>query len=373
MNFNRFIIILFISFFSFYEISSQKIKPLEIGAKAPYFELPGVDGKLYSIDSFKQSDILVIIFTSNHCPTSQAYEDKIIKMASDFSNISISFVAISPNNPEAIPLEDQSYSDIGDSFEEMKIRAKDKAFNFPYLYDGDSQEVSKEYGPQATPHIFIFDKERILRYHGRFDNIENPYREPTERDARSAILALFTNIEVVEKTLKPFGCPIKWSEDIPLKNKIDENWNKKIVKLETINFDKLQKLRNNYNDNVLFLYIYSYSDSSVNKDLQNIVKIHRIYNQRFFEVNSLAIRNNKYENTLELLREKNAAIDNYIYSNEIDNNFISTIDTSWNGKTPYSLMIAPEGEIIYKWEGQLDLLEVRKKIINEIGRFYAND
>jgi len=373
MNFNKFIIVIITSFFLFFEIYSQKIKPLKIGEKAPYFELPGVDGKVYSLNDFNQSDILVIIFMSNYCPTSQAYEDKIIKMANDFSNISINFVAISPNKPEAILFEDQGYSDISDDFEEMKMRAKDKAFNFPYLYDGDKQEVSKAYGPQATPHVFIFDKKRILRYHGRFDNIENPYREPTQRDARSAILALFTNIEVIEKTTKTFGCPVKWDEDTIWKNKTDEDWNKKKVKLELIQIDKLEKLRNNFNDNILLLYIWANIDSSVDNDLQNIVKIHRIYNQRFFEVNSLAIKKSNFDSTLKLLKNNNAAIKNYIYTDEIDNEFILAIDNDWDGDTPYGLIIAPEGEIIYKWKGQVDILKIRKIIINEIGRYYAND
>ncbi|MFC2137853.1 thioredoxin family protein [Bacteroidota bacterium] len=372
MNFNKFIFIILISFFSSHNFYSQKLKPLKIGTKAPDFNLPGIDGKTYSLKDFSQSEILVIIFTSNHCPTAQAYEDKLIKMAIDFSNISISFVAISPNNPDAIPLEDQGYSELGDSFEEMKIRAENKAFNFPYLYDGDNQEVSKKYGLQTTPHVFIFDKERNLRYQGRFDNIENPYRESTQKDTRAAILAIFTNIEVSEKITKPFGCPVKWSSDIVWKNKIDENWNKKEVKLEKINIEKLEKLRRNYRDNILFLYIWSNNDSSKNEDLENIINIHRIYNRRFFEVNSIAL-NNDYENILELLKKKNAAVDNYLFNNDISESVISIIDTSWNGKTPLTLMIAPEGEIINKWEGKLNLLEVRKTIIEEIGRYYAND
>ncbi len=374
MKFKKILIFLLFLIFILSGLFAQKIKPLKIGDKAPYFELPGVDGKMYNLDSFNKSDILVIVFTCNHCPTSQAYENKIIKMAKDFSNISISFVAISPNDPDAIPLEDLAYSDIGDSFEEMKIRAKDKIFNFPYLYDGKNQEVSKKYGLQATPHVFIFDKERILRYQGRFDNIENPYREPTEKDARAAILALFTHIDVIEKTTKVFGCPVKWSTDIPWKNKIDETWNKKSVKLENINYEKLNKLIINFNDNILLLHIWSLNSNSIDNDLKNIVEIHRMYNSRFFEASTLIIDDNdSYDKALDILKQKNVAFCNYYFNSELNRNIIKIIDTDWDGKAPYTLMIAPEGEILFKWKGELNPLEVKKIIINEIGRYYAND
>ena len=135
-------------------------KTLAIGSEAPDFKLQGVDGKTYTLASFKDAKVLVIVFTCNHCPTAQAYEDRIIRLAHDYKERDVDVVAIMPNDPKAISLDELGYTDISDSFEEMKIRAKEKHFNFPYLYDGETQKVAEAYGPVATPHVFVFDKNR---------------------------------------------------------------------------------------------------------------------------------------------------------------------------------------------------------------------
>src|ERR1700726_314554 len=127
---------------------------LAIGASAPDFKLPGVDGKNYSLASFNDAKILVIIFTCNHCPTAQAYEDRIIQLTKDYAGKGVALLAIMPNDPTSIRLDELGYTDMGDSFEEMKTRAKEKHFNFSYLYDGDNEGASKKYGPIATPHVF---------------------------------------------------------------------------------------------------------------------------------------------------------------------------------------------------------------------------
>src|SRR6266571_2017232 len=140
---------------------------LQIGAKAPDFNLPGVDGKSYSLKDFADAKILVIIFTCNHCPTAQAYEQRIIKLNEDYKDKGVALVAISPNDPQAVRLDELGYTDLSDSFEEMKLRAKEGKFTFPYLYDGRTQKTAKAYGVVATPHVYIFDHQRKLRYVGR--------------------------------------------------------------------------------------------------------------------------------------------------------------------------------------------------------------
>lgn len=134
---------------------------LPIGSKAIDFSLPGVDGKTYSLKDFASSKLLVLIFTCNHCPTAQAYEDRIKQFVVDYASKGVAIVAISPNDPLSVRLDEMGYTDVGDSFDDMKIRAKDKQFNFPYLYDGETSALSMKYGPQATPHVFIFDHDRI--------------------------------------------------------------------------------------------------------------------------------------------------------------------------------------------------------------------
>ncbi len=203
-------------------LSSDEHKTLAIGASAPDFSLKGIDGNTYSLASFKKARILVIVFTCNHCPTAQAYEDRIIRLTKDYSTKGVAVAAIMPNDPKSINLDELGYTDMGDSFEEMKARAAEKKYNFPYLYDGDTEEASKKYGPIATPHIFIFDAERKLRYSGRIDDVEKPTRTPNSLDARNAIEALLNNKDVPVATTKVFGCSIKWAEKSGWINKAKE-------------------------------------------------------------------------------------------------------------------------------------------------------
>jgi peroxiredoxin len=143
---------------------AQNPEILDIGQEAPAFTLEGIDEKIYTLESFAQAEVLTIVFTANHCPTAQAYEDRLIELSSAYEPEEMLLVAISSNYPGAVCLEELGYSDMGDSFKEMQIRAVDKGFTFPYLYDGLEQAAALAYGAQATPHVFVFDRDRKLRY-----------------------------------------------------------------------------------------------------------------------------------------------------------------------------------------------------------------
>ena len=143
--------------------------------------------------------MLVVIFTCNHCPTAQAYEDRMIQLHKDYKDRQVALVAISPNDPLAVRLDELGYTDLGDSLEDMKLRAKDKKFAFPYLFDGENQKVSRAYGVMATPHVFIFDQQRQLRYVGRID--DNEQGRVQSRDAQNAIEALLAGRRSLWKRL----------------------------------------------------------------------------------------------------------------------------------------------------------------------------
>ena len=182
---------------------------LAIGSAAPDFCLPGIDGQTHCLKEYAASKILVIAFTCNHCPTAQLYESRIKQIADDYKDKGVAVVAIEPNNPDAVMLDEMAYTDVGDSFEDMKTRAEFRHFNFPYLYDGETQKISTAYGPTATPHLFIFDSERKLRYEGRVDN---NMREPlvTSQDARAALDALLAGKPVAVAKTPSVGCSTKW-------------------------------------------------------------------------------------------------------------------------------------------------------------------
>jgi len=176
---------------------------LKIGSKAPDFNLLGVDNKFYSLDSFADKKILIVIFSCNHCPYVQAYEQRIISIQKEFSEKGVQIVAINSN-------EDKNYPE--DSFDEMIKRSNEKQFNFPYLRD-ETQEVAKAYGATHTPEIFLFDQERKLRYHGKIDD---NWKEPEKvkyQYLRKAIEEVLEGKEVSIPETFSIGCTIKWKQN----------------------------------------------------------------------------------------------------------------------------------------------------------------
>lgn len=343
---------------------------LAIGARAPDFTLLGVDGKTYSLESFKKSEILAIVFTCNHCPTAQAYEDRIIQIVKDYKDRGTSIVAISPNDPKSVNLNELGYTDLSDSYAEMKIRAKEKGYNFPYLYDGETQSVSKAYGPVATPHIFIFDKNRNLAYQGRIDDSENPQKKPGTADARNALEALLAGQKVPVASTKVFGCSVKWAEKKEVVQKVYDNWAKEAVRIESIDETTLQDIFENKSDKLRLITIWS-TDCEVCKTTFNeFVTINRMYRNRDFEFVSICSQKTDKEKVLRFLTSQQASNRNYIFS---DNNRLKAlIKTKWKGDLPYTLLIEPGGKTVYAEQGPIDAARMKKTIVENslIGRYY---
>src|SRR5487761_306429 len=131
---------------------------LPLGSHAPDFALPGVDGKIHKLSDYASSPVLVVVFTCNHCPIAQMYEQRIEQLYEDYGKRGVAVVAIQGNDPKATSIDELDSSDIGDTLDDMKVRAQYKHLHYPYLYDGATQSVTEAYGPQATPHVFIFDR-----------------------------------------------------------------------------------------------------------------------------------------------------------------------------------------------------------------------
>lgn len=174
---------------------------MKIGQGAPDFrDLPGVDGKKHSLSDYAFAKVLVVIFSCNHCPYVQAYEDRIKKLQEDFASRGVRFVAINSNDAGKYP---------EDGFEAMVQRAKEKKFNFDYLRD-ETQEVARAYGASHTPHIYVFNAQRQLSYTGKIDdNWQNP-SQVIKQYVREALLALVEGREPAEPETFAIGCTIKW-------------------------------------------------------------------------------------------------------------------------------------------------------------------
>jgi len=346
---------------------------LAIGAKAPDFNLPGIDGRNYTLESFKDAKILVIAFICNHCPTSQAYEERLIKLGSNYAEKGVKLVAINPNNPASLRYDELGWSDVGDSFEDMKVRAREKNFNFPYLYDGETEVTSRRYGPVSTPHIFIFDKDRILRYNGRVDDMENPRKTPHSSDAINAIDALLDNKEVPVAVTKVFGCSIKWLEKNDWKDKAAFQWAKEPVTLDTINVAGVTGLVKNNSDKLRLINVWATWCGPCTVEFPDFITLSRIYKQRDFEFISISAdeAENK-DRALKFLRSNQSSGANYLFTGDDKYKLIEAIDSVWQGALPYTLLVEPGGKIVYAKQGAVDAEELRKIIFNDpfIGRLY---
>jgi len=349
-------------------------KTLEIGASAPAFSLPGVDGKTYTLGSFSKDKILVIIFTANHCPTAQAYEDRIDKLYQEFKPKGVGFVLVAPNHPQAVCLEELGYTDLGDTFEEMKIRAKDKKYPMPYIYDGDKQEMSTAYGPTTTPHVFIFDSKRKLRFCGRIDEMENPYVEAKEYDTHNAIVALLDGKPVpVEKT-KTFGCSIKWASKAEYRAKLDADWKKKPVEVIEADLDGIKEVLANKTNKYRLINVWATWCGPCVVEYPDFVTMQRMYGARDFEFISISTDGlKKKDKVLDFLKNNNSAVKNYLYTLENKYPLIEAVDKNWSGSLPYTMLVAPGGQVVYSHPGVIDPLEVKKEIMLKIGRFFADD
>lgn len=173
------------------------IKP---GDGIPYFELGGVDDNMHSPDEWEKKKVLVILFTCNHCPYVQAYEDRMIQLQEHFGVQGVQLVCINSN-------DDSVYPD--DNLTNMKKRAKEKKFNFPYLRDR-SQVVAHKFGAQVTPEAFVFDKKRTLQYHGRIDDNWRDEKGVKEKNLFLAISDVLSGKTPSKQEVPALGCSVKW-------------------------------------------------------------------------------------------------------------------------------------------------------------------
>ena len=355
-------------------------RKLETGAAAPDFKLPGIDGRDWSLADFASAEVLMIYFTSNHCPVCHAQDPRLLTLLAELKGRNVAVVAINPNSPEGLRADELGYSQYDDSFEDMKLYARDEKFTFPYLYDGTTQAVAKAYGCLATPHVFIFDKARKLRYQGWLDDSRYPDPATVKRqDARDAVLALLEGKPVAVAETKPFGCSTKWLEKKGAVAVDNEQWEKAPVTLETITAAGVAALAKNPTNKYRLINVWSTTCAPCVAEFPGLIRISRRMGLRPFELITLSTDlPEDMSKARRFLEKQRAALpaglksslekerrtsNNYLYNEASMDALITALDPAWTGPQPHTVLIAPGGKIVFRHTGAIGEAELLAGIL----------
>ena len=375
MKVNHLVFILFLITWpvcSMAQIEHEEPVTLGIGQRAPDFNLKGTDGRFYSLNSFSKAKVLVVIFSANHCPTAQAYEDRIIAITRDYQAKGVQLAMISSNDNQALNLSELGYTDLGDTYEEMIIRAKDKKFNFPYLYDSDDQKTALAYGPVATPHAFVLDSSRKLKYEGRIDAQEKPGPGHGE-DLRNAIDAVLEGKNPNPATTKVFGCSMKWSWKKEYTEQLYKKWASLPVTVNEISVDGIKEIIHNKSKKLRLINVWATWCGPCTLEFPDFIIIDRMYRGREFEF--VSISTDKLENrekVLTFLKGQQASNNNYIFSGSDIYQLIEAVDPNWKGALPYTILVETGWKIVYRQPGTINPGKMKKLIVEHplIGRYF---
>ena len=343
---------------------------LQPGSKAPDFTLPGIDGKTHSLTDYASSPVLVVVFTCNHCPIAQMYEQRISQLAADYGKRGVAVVAIQPNAPEALRVDELDCSDISDSLEEMKIRAAYKHLDYPYLYDGETQQTARAYGPQATPHVFVFDAQRKLRYEGRMDDSYRIERVKSQ-DARAAIDAVLAGREVTAAHTGVFGCSTKWKEKEAGRLEAQRKLDSQPVKLDLVSAEGLKQLRANAGGRLTLVSFWATWCGSCIHEFGDMETTYRMYSNRDLAFVTVAANlPEERDGVMRVLTKNHSTGRNLLFDSDKTVELQTAFDPEWDSAVPYTALVGPGGKLLYRKLGSVDVLELRRVILKNLAAEY---
>lgn len=345
----------------FAQASQHPLMP--IGTPVPDFSLRGTDDKIHTLAEFSKAKVLVVLFESIHCPVSENYEGRIRSLYDTYHDKGVAFVAINPNNPSAVRLDELGYTDLTDSPEDMKIRVKDRNIPWPYLYDGVTQEVAQEFGAVATPHAFIFDSDRKLRYEGRIDDNQKPALVKIH-DASDAIEALLNGQPVAVPHRPAFGCSTKW---LSKSADVQKEWAKIITEPVAITASSpggLNSVRANAGGNVTVVHFWSLKNKNLKQNFNQLETTYRMYRGRpfsFVTVNSDG--QGDADKVIEFLKSQYASSTNLQISPADLTAAQKAFESSWSPIEEFTAVIAPGGKLVYSQKGPVKILNLRHAVL----------
>jgi thiol-disulfide isomerase/thioredoxin len=295
------------------------------------------------------------------------YEKRIKQLVTDYRDRGVGVVVIMGNDAQAEKLSELAWTDVGDSFSDMKVRATYRNFNFPYLYDGSTQAVALKYGPTATPHVFVFDQQRVLRYQGRIDS--NPREDlATKHETRDAIDALLGGRPVLVQNTPAVGCSTKWAYKTSTVDTEMDRFNQRPVTLDMASADQLKTLRKNAGTGKLLLVnVWATWCGPCVEEFPELQTMVRMYAQRDLNIVTLSINNPDEKNlVLGFLQKQHAFNRNLLFNGNDAADAVTAFGTGWAGGAPYTVLIGTKGEILYKTQGGMDVLDVRRAILENV-------
>lgn len=363
------------------------LRELRIGDPAPAFKLVGVDDQTMTLNDFKDAKFLAVVFTSNHCPVCHAAEPRLIRIYQEYKDRGLAVVAINPNHPDGLRPDELGYSKFGDSFPEMKAYAKEAGFPFPYLYDGETQATAMAYGCLATPHVFLFDRDRKLCYKGWIDDCRFPNDELVKHpDFRQAVAALVAGKAVPVAVTQPIGCSTKWRTKNSEVLKDDAKWADVPVTVGLIDAAGVAKLRANPTRKYRLINVWSTTCAPCVREFPALVRVARRMGMRPFELITLSTDlpgdKSKAEQFLRTyhaglpghlkdgLAREGRTTNNYLCTEPSMDALIKALDPEWPGPEPHTILVAPGGKIVFRHNGPVTEAELLDAVIRVLTPFY---
>jgi len=365
-------------------------RKLNLGDAAPDFTLLGIDGRMTTLADFKAAPVLMVVFLSNHCPYSHASETRLLPLAREFADKGLAVVAINPNSPEGVRIDELGYSKYNDSYEEMKLYAKESGFPFPYLYDGDTQVTAKAYGCLATPHVFLFDRERKLRYVGRVDDSRfEEVASVRSHDTRNAVVELLAGKPVAVAQTTVMGCSTKWNTKRDDVAKADAKWKAEPVDLLPVDAAGVAALAKNPSNRFRLVNVWATWCAPCVAEFPALVSLSRRLSNRDFELVTISMDDPKMKLPAKKFLEQQHAVPsarlkrllaaegretaNFIYTEASSDALVQALDPAWPGPLPHTVLIAPGGKIVWRHNGQVDAEELKNAVLKHLGAFYTPD